>query len=42
MGYTFKFVRSWGADEAILINPKNGLIEGANDRRRPAGLAQGY
>ncbi len=42
MGYTFKFVRSWGADEAILINPKSGLIEGANDRRRPAGLAQGY
>ncbi len=42
MGYQFKDVQSWGADEAILRNPKNGLLEGANDRRRPAGLAAGY
>ncbi|WP_329742456.1 gamma-glutamyltransferase [Dyella sp. A6] len=42
MGYTFKQVRSWGADEAILVNPKTGMLEGANDRRRPAGLAAGY
>lgn len=42
MGYTFKEMPSWGADEAILVNPKNGLLEGANDRRRPAGLAAGY
>jgi gamma-glutamyltranspeptidase/glutathione hydrolase len=42
MGYTFKEVQSWGADEAILRNPKTGLLEGANDRRRPAGLAAGY
>jgi gamma-glutamyltranspeptidase/glutathione hydrolase len=30
-----------GADEAILIDAKNGVIEGANDRRRSAGLAAG-
>jgi gamma-glutamyltranspeptidase/glutathione hydrolase len=42
MGYRFKVVQSWGADEAILVDPKTGLLEGANDRRRPAGLAAGY
>lgn len=41
MGYTFKRF-SGGAVEAILINPKTGLLEGANDPRRPAGLAAGY
>ena len=42
MGHRFREVKSWGADEAILANPKTGLLEGANDRRRPAGLAAGY
>ncbi|HET8611227.1 MAG TPA: gamma-glutamyltransferase [Sphingomonas sp.] len=42
MGYRFKQANGWGADEAILIDPKTGLLEGANDRRRPAGLAAGY
>ena len=42
MGYHFKEVSSWGADEAILKNPKTGLLEGANDGRRSAGLAAGY
>ncbi|EQD30578.1 gamma-glutamyltransferase [mine drainage metagenome] len=42
MGYKFKTMPAWGADEAILVNPKTHLIEGANDRRRPAGLAAGY
>jgi gamma-glutamyltranspeptidase/glutathione hydrolase len=42
MGYRFKQVKSWGADEAILFDPKTHLLEGANDRRRPAGLAAGY
>ncbi|HEX3895358.1 MAG TPA: gamma-glutamyltransferase [Rudaea sp.] len=41
MGYQFKTVHAMGADEAILIDPKSGLREGANDRRRPAGLAAG-
>ncbi len=42
MGHTFKQVKSLGADEAILVNPETGLIEGANDPRRPAGGAAGY
>ena len=41
MGYHFKVVPAWGADEAILANPRTHLLEGANDRRRPAGRAAG-
>ncbi|HKI73121.1 MAG TPA: gamma-glutamyltransferase, partial [Pseudomonadales bacterium] len=41
MGHKLKSVKSWGADEAILVNPKTHLLEGANDRRRPSGLAAG-
>ena len=40
-GYHFHTVNSWGANEAILVDPSGGL-DGANDRRRPAGLAAGY
>ncbi len=42
MGYQFRTIHGMGADEAILIDPKSGVLEGANDRRRPAGLAAGY
>jgi len=42
MGHTFKQSRAIGADEAIMINRKTGLLEGANDPRRPAGLAAGH
>ena len=42
MGYRFRTIDGMGADEAILIDPKTGALEGANDRRRPAGLAAGY
>lgn len=42
MGHRFHTVQSWGADEAILKDPKSGLLEGANDRRRPSGLAAGF
>ncbi|WP_095013366.1 gamma-glutamyltransferase [Tsuneonella mangrovi] len=42
MGYKFHDVSAWGADEAIRIDPVTGMLEGANDRRRPAGLAAGY
>lgn len=42
MGYHFHEVPAWGADEAILVEPRKGLLEGANDKRRPAGLAAGY
>ena len=41
MGYSFHDVAGWGADEAILA-PAGGPIQGANDMRRPAGLAAGY
>lgn len=41
MGHSFDSVQSWGADEAIRRRA-DGLLEGANDRRRPAGLAAGY
>ncbi|WP_436286634.1 gamma-glutamyltransferase [Solimonas terrae] len=42
MGHTIHEVKSWGADEAILVDPQGGTLHGANDRRRPAGLAAGY
>ena len=42
MGYSFHASNAWGADEAILIDPKTGDLQGANDRRRPQGLAAGY
>ena len=42
MGYRFRTIHAMGADEAILVDPKTGELEGANDRRRPAGLAAGY
>lgn len=42
MGYHRKSIQSWGAAEAILVNPKTGLLERVNHRRRPAGQAAGY
>ena len=42
MGYTFKMRRAIGDDEAILIDPRTGLREGASDPRTPAGSAAGY
>jgi gamma-glutamyltranspeptidase/glutathione hydrolase len=42
MGYHFRIVPSMGADEAILRSPHTGMLEGANDARRRAGLAAGY
>ena len=42
MGYRFRMIRSWSTDEAIVVNPRTHELEGANDRRSPAGLAAGY
>jgi gamma-glutamyltranspeptidase / glutathione hydrolase len=39
MGYTFRPIPAIGADEAVLV--RDGVLQGANDRRRPAGLAEG-
>ena len=41
LGYRFKTIAHWGAAEAIVVEP-DGLLTGGNDRRRPAGLAEGY
>lgn len=41
-GYRFEVQHTWGAAEAIEIDPQTGLLEGANDDRRPAGKALGY
>ena len=42
MGYQFRTINGMGDDEAILIDPQTGALEGANDPRSPAGLAAGY
>jgi gamma-glutamyltranspeptidase / glutathione hydrolase len=42
MGYTFRENAPWGALDSILIDPKTGQRQGANDGRRTAGLAAGY
>ncbi|MEW9570965.1 gamma-glutamyltransferase [Rhodanobacter sp. Si-c] len=42
MGYQFKMRKAIGDDEAILIDPRTGLLQGASDPRTPAGLAAGY
>jgi gamma-glutamyltranspeptidase/glutathione hydrolase len=41
MGYTLK-ERSLGVLESILVDPKTGMLEGASDPHRSAGLAAGY
>lgn len=42
MGYRFRENAPWGALDSILIDPKTGARQGANDGRRTAGLAAGY
>ncbi|HET7674567.1 MAG TPA: gamma-glutamyltransferase, partial [Gammaproteobacteria bacterium] len=41
-GYHFEEHRPWGAAEAILVDPKTGILYGASDPREPAGSAAGY
>ncbi len=41
MGYRFKVGGPWGAAESVLRRA-DGKLAGANDQRRPAGLAAGY
>lgn len=41
-GYHLKWQKTWGAVEAILRNPADGMLYGANDGRRPDGKAVGY
>lgn len=42
MGYHIIPQKKWAAVEAILIDPFNGTLYGANDERRPDGKAIGY
>jgi len=42
MGYSFKEVAGWGSAQAIVIDPKSGMLMGGTDRRHAAGLAAGY
>jgi gamma-glutamyltranspeptidase/glutathione hydrolase len=42
MGYKIEVQDPWGACEAIAVDPKTGVLYGASDDRRPAGLAMGY
>ena len=42
MGYRVAPFVTWGAAESILVNPKTGLMSGANDSRKGAGLAVAY
>lgn len=42
MGHQIEERPAWGADEVILRDPGTGVLQGANDSRRPSGLAQGY
>jgi gamma-glutamyltranspeptidase/glutathione hydrolase len=41
MGYTLED-RSLGVLESILVDPRTGMLEGASDPHRSAGLAAGY
>lgn len=42
MGYAFETDDPWGAAEAILVDPETGMLTGASDNRRPAGMARGF
>lgn len=42
MGYALREVPQWGSSQAIVVNPRTGLLEGGSDRRTPAGSAAGY
>ncbi len=42
MGYALKMQAKWGSAQAIVIDPRSGMLEGGSDRRTPSGSAQGY
>ena len=41
-GYTFAEIPFWGSVQAIVVDARNGALQGGTDRRRPAGAALGY
>lgn len=42
MGYSIRLVDHLGGVDAIVVNRRNGMLEGVNDPRKPAGSAKGY
>lgn len=42
MGYTLREIPQWGSAQAVVVDPRSGLLEGGSDRRTPAGSAAGY
>jgi len=42
MGYRVVPFFTWGASESVLVDPKTGLLYGANDSRRPTGASVAY
>jgi gamma-glutamyltranspeptidase / glutathione hydrolase len=42
MGYAFHSIPAWGSAQAVVIDPKTGLLYGGSDRNRDAGEALGY
>jgi gamma-glutamyltranspeptidase/glutathione hydrolase len=42
MGYTLREFASWGSAQAIMIDPKTGMLFGGTDQRRSSGEALGY
>lgn len=42
MGYRVSPFLTWGAAESIFVDPKTGLLYGANDERKQAGDAVAY
>ncbi|HEV7178880.1 MAG TPA: gamma-glutamyltransferase [Candidatus Baltobacteraceae bacterium] len=41
-GYAFDQIPSWGSAQAIVVDPKTGMLYGGTDRRHPSGAALGY
>jgi gamma-glutamyltranspeptidase/glutathione hydrolase len=41
-GYTLHEISAWGSAQAIVVNARTHVLEGASDRRRPSGAAVGY
>jgi gamma-glutamyltranspeptidase/glutathione hydrolase len=42
MGYALHEIPQWGSAQAIIVDPRSGMLEGGSDRRTPAGSAAGY
>jgi gamma-glutamyltranspeptidase/glutathione hydrolase len=42
LGYTFAEREPWGSAQAIVVDPRTGLLSGGTDPRRRSGLALGY